>query len=258
MTSATPLLLNRQYVVPACLCLLLLSVCFVNSRPGPSPIANAWVSIYDGRLAMVPAEISKADETILKQQALVQADNQMHGGVSEFEILDQAQGAFTKKGAAQKLFLYRYVQNGHYACTNGLVVIESGKVVWHWAYAGECDSGIKCLPDINLDGLNEVAIENVHEFQGYMTRKISIVELTPEDVISIGSIKVGDDDSNAEDNAAVDDAQKTTLAYQVFAKPGNEPLFRVTKYKRADGMWPVVATTTLIRPADVSVDFFEI
>src|SRR5262245_15683208 len=87
-----------------------------------------WMPIYDGRAEALDRKLSKADIDLVRQQALPRAKNVLAEG-SDFNVEGMAQGAFTRKGAAQKAFLYRYRSTGHNFATNGIAVFEDGKLV---------------------------------------------------------------------------------------------------------------------------------
>ena len=73
----------------------------------------------------------------------------------EFEIRGCARGRFSAGGVTQTAVLYRY------SYTNGVIVLEDGKVVAHYsgdpgAYAHY--TGIAAAPDIRRNGLSELIL----------------------------------------------------------------------------------------------------
>ena len=109
--------------------------------------------------ATVQAEVRRrSQEKFLKKRL----DGLNPGKFEEaFELRGVAQGSFTRAGANQRAVLYRY------SYTNGVVVLENGKIVAH--YSGDPGDyalyvGIFSAPDLNGNGLSElVLLRNVED-----------------------------------------------------------------------------------------------
>jgi hypothetical protein len=150
----------------------------------------------------------------------------------EFDVYDApGQGSFTARGARQKAFLYRYSSSGHNFANDGIAIVQNGKLVAHYGYQGGWESGITCLPDLDNDGLNEIALEGGFTNMGESTSSIYIFSLNPRRPRSFGSFTTADSwDSDPS-------PQHEETAYQIFAYPGKNPKIESQKYVKRKKQW---------------------
>ena len=210
--------------------------------------AQIMKQIYDGRAEIKTAKISAADENFLKREALPiarEAWKNDEGCEENFEIQDAASGAFTRQGATQKAFLYRFCETGHNFGKDGIVVVENGRIVAHYFYDGGWDSSIIALPDINGNGINEIALGESGMNQGYGWSVITIIELQPEG----GVEKFGIFDTWS-DNCGAVEKNCQTEAYVLSVKPGDFPAFQSQKYRQVGKTWRTVGKAVKAKPRD--------
>jgi hypothetical protein len=214
--------------------------------------AQEWQLLYDGRVVKDKARISTADEQVLRQIALPQAVKtwkESNNCDPEFKVLDIAQGSFTAKGTSQKVFLYRYCEIGHNMGTNGIAVLQNGKIVAHFGYQGGWDSAITKLPDLKNDGLNEIAIDIGSVNQGHCNGYIVILELKPQGVKKFGFIQT------YYDNEGTDEKKQEQIAYKILTKPGKIPLFHKVQYGYTKSRWRQIGKPTIIKLQEDSTDY---
>jgi len=198
--------------------------------PVPALCAPDWQLIYDGRVDPQEPVIPKADQQLLKQQALPRARKEWLAE-SDFQIVGAAQGAFTVKGAKQKAYLYSYNQAGHNIGINGIVIMEGQKIVAHFGYEGGWESGLTRLPDITADGLDDLALHAGMTNQGYTESGLIILAVHPDTVKDLGAINV------YKNNDGSIDKIKWTYASRIFARAGQAPQFKEEKFQLKKGRW---------------------
>jgi hypothetical protein len=168
----------------------------------PGVRAQSPKPIFDGRLTLKPAVLSTAEEKLMKDKVVPDARRQWHergrDGVCEVGFqptaLDAAPGSFTAPKAAQKAILYKYCTFGHDMALDGIAVIENGRLVAHVIFEGGENRAIGALPDINGNGLSEIAITGGATNQGITSAWIAIIELTAGDVTRLGRTATYSDD----------------------------------------------------------------
>lgn len=177
------------------------------------------IPVFDGRLRPKPAAATPAEVALLKKEVLPAARKAAAGeGCDEqFEILDAAQGSFTREGAPQRIVLYRYCTAGHDMGRSGLVVIESDKVVAHLAVDGTSQHAIGVLRDLDGDGRAELVIASGGGNTGELWEVASIVSWSGSGVRKLGFLQAYHDDCGG--------AGKGREAHRLFAVPGPKPSF---------------------------------
>lgn len=234
---------QRSYSKPTIVFLLLFSAFF----GAASVSAQELKLIYDGRVDAKTAKISPLDENLLKREALPQAraawksDEHCEEG---FEIQDAASGAFTRKGATQKAFLYRYCETGHNFGNDGIVIVENGRIAAHYVYDGGWDISIIALPDINENGINEIALGESGMHQGYGWSVVSIIELAGKTIEKFGIFDTWADDCGAEVKNC------GTTAFKIIAKPGNHAAFYHEKYRKVKAAWRISGKSAIAKPRE--------
>jgi hypothetical protein len=186
--------------------------------------------IYDGRLDPSPATISKADQALVKRLVFKRASEFWHGE-PDFSVQDVALGSFTIKGARQKAFLYHFSNSGHNFDIDGIVVVRNGKADAHFGYQGGAEYGIVRLPDLDGDGLNEIALQGGYTNMGETRSTIFIYSLRPKKERLLVSALTDDEwESGAARSVGKD-------AYQIFANSGRSPKFSSQKYTFTKNKW---------------------
>lgn len=206
-------------------------------------LAAQPVSLFDGRSylkaiqkagkaesATVTAEVrQRSQEKFLKKRL-----EGLDSGKFEdsFEIRGVAKGSFTRAGAAQQAVLYRY------SYTNGVVVLEGGKVVAH--YSGDPGDyalfvAIFSAPDVNGNGLSEmILLRNVEDTADIYAYVYDSGAYQGATTVFSSNLRPGEDplpDNKIED-----------LAYVVSAERGPK-YFRQTFRRGKQGGWTVKAAS---------------
>ncbi len=204
-------------------------------------LAAQPVPLFDGRsylkaiqkpgkaeAATVKAEVlRRSQEKFLKKRL----EGLTNGKFDEaFEIRGMAKGSFTRAGSAQQAVLYRY------SYTNGVVVLEGGKVVAH--YSGDPGDyalfvAIFSAPDMNKNGLSEmVMLRNVEDTPNIYAYFYDSGAFQGATTVFSSNVLPGED--------PVPDDKIEDLAYAVSAEPG--PKFQRVTYRRGkQGAWTVKA-----------------
>lgn len=197
------------------------------------------VPLFDGRsylkavvqpeaaiASTVKEEVRKrAQEPFLQKRLANLAGPQFE---DEFEIRGCAQGHFTaSQGPNQTAVLYRY------SYTNGVVILETGKVVAH--YSGDPGdyalyTGIAAAPDIRRNGLWELILfRNVEDSANIYAYLFDGGEYLGAATVFSSNLLAGDD---------LPAAKIRDTAYRVQAQSGAKPRFSRLTYQRGkSGPW---------------------
>jgi hypothetical protein len=156
-----------------------------------------------------------------------------------FAVLGRATGAFTTPGATQSAVLYRYCDMGRQIGMNGVAVLEAGRVAAHVVYQGGGETGITALPDLDGNGLAEIAIASVGSGQGTMQGGTVVVELGASGVRKLGFF------ITYRDNCGTEEPQLWERATVLYAAPGATPQFFAEGFKKpcdaAPARWQAVS-----------------
>jgi hypothetical protein len=178
--------------------------------------------IYDGRKLLEATKVSAQEEALLKRAILpVAAQYWKKKGKdcdAEFEIIDAAQGSFTRATSKQKAVLYRYCMTGHNFALNGIAVLENGEVAAHVVYEGAWDDAIGALPDTNGNGVSEIMIATGGISTAVAWGVISVIELRGKRVSSLGQADTFLDDCQLDEMRNVKKGKST--AYKILVRPG--------------------------------------
>lgn len=197
--------------------------------------AQALIPIYDARSEDKAAKVSDADIAAIERSALPAARRALEGDCEpEIDYTGSASGSFTAPGRTQRVVLYRYCETGHGFANNGLVVLESGKIVRNLIYNGGSEMEIVAAPDIDRNGISELVIAGGSTNQGYTVSVISILELT-----DTGAREFGAADAYEDNCGAVDRCKMT--ARRIFAQPGTKPTFSREIYQKRGGRWVITS-----------------
>lgn len=168
------------------------------------------------------AELLDGEQQLMKTQVLPTVRKKLAGDacVEEINIAGAVNGSFTRAGSNQTLVFYQFCETGNGLGSAGVFVIDGGKVAANYISA---DSGwtidAKALPDINKNGLHEVALYysgGMHQGQG--GTGADIMEFSSDGLRGIGWFQAGGFDENSE------------WAYRVTVKPGSRLVFFQEKW----------------------------
>jgi hypothetical protein len=207
-------------------CRFLIVFCFL-----VTPVfAQQTVVVNDPTKNETPAA-GAAEENLVKKLVLPKARKLWSANevcTEEFELAGTAKGAFSKPNADQTLIFYQFCQTGNGFGNNGLVLLENGKIVGSYISEGGWALGLKSLPDINQNGLNEFALYysgGMHQGQG--GTGVDIMEFSAAGVKGLGWFQA---DSFGEETG--------DFGYKVTVKPGKTPIFYREKYvSPAENKW---------------------
>ncbi len=186
--------------------------------------------IIDGCSDYTPNAINKADKALVSRLVLKRA-TEFWELEPDCVVQDVATGSFTIKGVKQRAFLYHVSNSGHNYDNDGIAIIRNGRLDAHYAYQGGAEFGIICLPDLDGDGLNEIALRGGKTIMGETTSTDFVYSLRPRKERRLISITTYDEWESGPTTAAV----KT--AYQLFAGSGRNPQFYLQKYNFKHNKW---------------------
>jgi hypothetical protein len=199
--------------------------------------------IFDGRLTLRPGKLSASEEKLFTSEIVPDARKEWRKrereSVCEADFkpaaIDIAPGSFTAPGSAQKAILYKYCTFGHGMALDGIAVIENDRVLAHILFEGGENNAIGALPDINANGLSEMAIAGGMTNQGITSAWISIIEIAPGGVARLGQVETYSDNCGVEENNC-----KTT-ANRISVVSGKTPAFYRESFvnKKSMGRAPI-------------------
>jgi hypothetical protein len=205
--------------------------------------------IFDARAAVTPTEPSAAEAALLERVVRREARAAWRGKdvCSEaFTVLGRARGAFTRPDAAQTVALYSYCAMGRQMGREGLAVLDSGRVVAHVVWEGGLDDGLLALPDLNQNGLSEIAIASGGSGQGFMQAGLAVVELGSRGVQKLGMFVT------YTNNCGTDEPRLAEHASALFATAGASPRFFSEGFVKpcdAPGPWRAESARAPVAPA---------
>lgn len=214
---------------------------------------QAAVTIYDPVRKTAEKTFSPAEEKLVTTRAVPKARARWKdvGGCDEadnFSITGGASGAFTRKGSDQRALLYELCQTGNGFANNGLVIIEAGKIIAHFATEGGWNLNVNTLPDINKNGFNELAIETsggMH--QGYSGSSVTIIEASQTAAKELGWFLVY---TNECENGGPE--EYCDRSYKIIARPAAATVFYQQKYENKGDdeitKWVVSGKRTAVKP----------
>lgn len=214
--------MRLQRIIPLLILLLFVSISFVSGQQ--------TVVINDPTVELKSANISPADENLIKKSVLPKVRKKWVSTDSvceeAFEVSGVIKGSFSKPNSDQTLVFYSFCQTGNGLGNVGLALIENGKVIGNYLSESGWTAGIKVLPDINQNGLNEFALYysgGMHQGQG--GTGVDILEISNTGLKGIGWF-------NAESFT-----ETTYFGYKVSVKTGKTPVFYREKYNSKNEKW---------------------
>jgi hypothetical protein len=190
--------------------------------------AQTTVVINDPTVEAKKVVLTPSEQELFEKTVLPAARKKLASDICEeaVDIAGPVTGAFTKAGSNQTLIAYQFCETGNGLGSIGVAVIDGGRVV---AKLASVDSGssitAKALPDINENGLDEIAIYysgGMH--QGAGGTGVDIFEFTPNGALKgIGWYQA---ESYTETGPLI--------GYRVTVKPGKVPVFSREKFIHAE------------------------
>jgi hypothetical protein len=162
-----------------------------------------------------------------------------------FAVLGRAREAFTRPGARQSAVLYRFCDTGRQTGMSGVAVLESGRVAAHVVFEGGGEDAVAALPDVDGDGLSEIAVSSAGTGQGYMAGRVAVVELGASGVRKLGAFVTYRNDCGSEERRL---AERAAVLY---AAPGSTPRFFVegaTKPCEGPARWRQASARVPVQP----------
>lgn len=193
-----------------------------------------------------PTAVRPGDLALVRRDVLPAARRlwgRVAGCREAFRALDSAYGAFTERGMAQHAVLYRFCETGHDVARGGVAIVQAGRVVAHVAIEDAEPDGLLRLPDIDRDGVAELLLVDHALHQGESTTGVSIIQLVPGAVRSLGGIGVHRDNFGTRDSvpgdpssAAARDRVRSEHSSILWVTPGAMPVFERETYEFREGM----------------------
>lgn len=183
--------------------------------------------IVDGRQIDTSSDIPQIQKEHLTEGLLdlipteTWVDHEIHCApdLSEFRIIDIANGNFLSHPASQTAVLFSFCQPGHNFGENGIAIIAENKVIDLVIYAGGWDHSIRALPDINRDGRMEIKISGGGMNQGESWNTSAIIGFSDGGVTSYGRI------ADFRDDCENPYGRSGKEAVAIFVDAGPEPVF---------------------------------
>jgi hypothetical protein len=188
--------------------------------------------VYDARLTPKAVALPAAEESIVRREVARTARaiwglrlQNCDSDSGKPDIIDHAQGSFTRQGASQTAILYRYCTTGHNFALDGIAIIEHDQIVSHLVYEGSWDNALGALPDLNGNGQTELLISTGGINMGETWGVVTIIELADNNVRKFGMAQT------YMDNCGVAENEGEATAYRISARAGARPVF----YREAFG-----------------------
>lgn len=187
------------------------------------------------------ASDSPAAETELVRNAVLPAAKNAYeiGDCDEnLKVIGRAEGAFTRRGAKQTAYLFEYCSIGNGMANNGILITENQKTAALYTFDGGWAYGFSRLPDMDSNGLDEMAIHwagGMH--QGQISSATVVVQATPTKLYEIAAMQ---------NSWSVCDGETKTLkcgyAYKITVWRAIAPVFQRTKMIGEGKKWRAVGT----------------
>jgi hypothetical protein len=225
---------------------LLLTTAVAAASPGAR--AEPFVLLFDARAFAVPAQLSAAEAALLERVVRPQARAAWRGAdacTDAFAVVGRARGAFTRPGARQSAVLYRFCETGRQTGMSGVAVLEPGRVAAHMVFEGGGEDAVAALPDVDGNGLSEIAIASAGSGQGYMEGGVAVVELGASGVRKLGAFVT------YRNNCGSEERRLAERASVLHGTPGPTPRFFIegfTKPCEGPGRWRRASARVPVRP----------
>ena len=217
-------------------------------------VAGAPVEVADGRGIDVYAEedlTAWADRPGVRaaiEGARAHWTAKEPGYEEEVRVLGVAHGAFTRPGVSEHAVLYLMGLWPRCCPKIGLAILEEdpasgGGLVRNAAFEGSTQT-IRTVPDLDGDGLDELALIGEFGMGGYTSQSAALVAFGPDGLEGRGAF------GTYEGGCAA--GQDDETASRILARPGSAPTFTIETYVRSgceDGLW-----TLMSGPEPVSVE----
>lgn len=206
--------------------------------PNATPDSTTAVSLFDGRSAdgkvslptASPADISTIENEV--KRALGEERFQ----TEDFEVRAGGEGSFTRMGAKEKIFLYRF------GATNGVVVLEDSTVLAHYTGGpGDYAFYTYLVPrDVNRDGLSDLILfRNVEDNEDILAY-LFLTSL--EGPTYAGSATVYS--STVQGGEENDPGEAESRAFELKMAEGAATTYLVSEFQRkGQGEWETVSTS---------------
>jgi hypothetical protein len=207
--------------------------------------AQSLVIVNEPAAKPKPVALSTAEKRLIERSVLPKAGKVLVSSLGEvcregeYDLSSAAKGAFTRAGAQQTLVFYQYCQTGNGLGAVGVAVIENGKVEASYvAEEGGWSVDARTLPDINQNGLDEVALYfsgGMHQGEG--GTGVEVMEFSKNGLKSLGWFQA----DRFYDN-------KPSDAYRVSVRKGTTPVFYRQRFtSRDEKNWRPASKQALFR-----------
>ena len=181
------------------------------------------------RLTLSAAEQAIMDRDVLPKVRVKLGPDACGADEEAGVVAGRSEGAFTRPGAKQVFLFYQFCQTGNGIGSAGVAIIEGGRLVASFVapQSGWTVSASE-LPDINQNGLNEIALYysgGMH--QGAGGTGVDIVEVSGGTLKGLGWYQ-----------AEGFTEKGPVTGWRVTVNPGKRPVFFREKYiQNASGKW---------------------
>lgn len=189
--------------------------------------AQSPIVVADGRGLAAEPEVDYS--TLESHSALAAARSaaRAHWASSEgfeedFRVMAAAEGAFTQAEASQRAVLYLMSLWPRCCPKLGIAVLEGDRLVHNATFEGVAQR-LAAVPDLDGDGLDELALFGAFGMGGQQSESVTLVRFTEDAFAPYGSFSIYDGAC-----AAMHDGE---TASRVLALPG--PSFKAERFTRA-------------------------
>lgn len=218
----------RTILAPALLCLAAGALV-------ASPADAQRRQVYSGLWGFHADGATPADQALLRRDLLPEARRlwaRVEGCRDQFQAIDAADGSFTRRGAEQRAVLYRFCETGHGFARGGVAIVQRGRVVAHLTIEDAQPEGVRALADVDRDGVSELLLVDSAAHQGEITTHVSILQLLPRGVRSLGLATVYHSNLPARrrEGREIGHEEGTVL----YATPARRPVWEAESYEHRD------------------------
>jgi hypothetical protein len=224
-------------------------------------------------------EIADVKKEALRTQIEFDADPQASAEEmlyeQDFELLDAAKGFFISRKIEYKAFLYTAWSAKLARNYQGIMILvrfkngfgkQSSKVLAHYVYRYQGDKFIRKLPDINRNGLSELAVFSEISTKKMVRRLVRIIEFSPGRLEKIGFAEIYSQINQKQLTPLSDNGRKPALmvyippavkARKLFVsgKPRQKPFFSVQELKQNGDAWTKTGGLTAFMPQTDSIEY---
>lgn len=210
----------------------------MNSSDSEESAQTKLVEIYDGReasrtkkLLLSKAEREVVEKEVRGKESEIKKKHPSECVNNDFSVDSGIKGSFTKPNLSETAYFYSLCTDGSTSSpigVGGIVIFEAAKMTALYTFQTVGFTEIKSLPDINKNGLSEIAIITENGGQGARATNLMLLEYEPSDLLNyLGSTKVG--------SVSLSTTPPMETTSVISVEPSANPTFFYDLYAKEDG-----------------------